>query len=136
MSKDPDIDDIVKSMAAEGESHTKEEITAALEAIIEPISLFEPVYNDGSSDSIYVLDQLSDDNNTDESWLEDIALKEAMKKLGERERSIINMRFFKGKTQMEIADEIGISDDKMLQFTFARGRAPDVTYMVEAGFVT
>ena len=77
---------------------------------MEPISLFEPVYNDGSStDSLYVMDQLKDERNTDEAWLEDISIREAMKRLGERERSIINMRFFDGKTQMEIADEIGIS---------------------------
>jgi len=136
MSREPEINDIIRIFEEEGETHSEEEILYALEAIVEPVSLFEPVYNDGTSDSIYVMDQISDESNTDESWLEDIALKEAMKKLGERERSIINMRFFKGKTQMEIADEIGISDDKMLQFTFARGRAPDVTYMVEAGFVT
>ena len=80
----------------------------ALEAIVEPISLYEPVYSD-SGDSIYVMDQLSDDKNTDEAWLEDIALREAMKRLSERERKIINLRFYRGKTQMEIATEIGIS---------------------------
>ena len=81
-----------------------------MEAIMEPMSLYEPVYNDGSSgDALFVVDQLKDEKNTDESWLEDIAIKEAMKRLGERERSIINKRFFNGKTQMEIAEEIGIS---------------------------
>ena len=113
----------------------REDVVFALEAIQDPVSLFEPVYNDGG-DAIYIMDQVKDDKALDESWLEDIALKEAMKKLGERERSIINMRFFKGKTQMEIADEIGNSCGKMLRFTFERGRAPDVTYTVEAGFVT
>lgn len=83
-------------------------VSRALEAIIEPVSLYETVYNDGG-DSIYVMDQLSDDRNTDEMWLEDIALKEAISKLGEREKKIINLRFYKGKTQMEIAEEIGIS---------------------------
>ena len=79
-----------------------------MEAIIEPISLYEPVYNE-NGDSIYLMDQLSDSNPADESWLENIALKEAMKKLSERERKIINLRFYKNKTQMEIAEEIGIS---------------------------
>ena len=83
-------------------------VSAALEAIVEPLSLYDPVYNDGG-DSVYVMDQLSDTKNTDEAWLEDIALKEALKKLNEREKLIINMRFYKGKTQMEIAEEIGIS---------------------------
>jgi len=140
MSKEPDIDDIIRVLTEEGDEHTKEEVTSALEAIVEPVSLYEPVYSDGSSDSIYVLDQISDEGNTDENWLEDIALREAMKKLGERERSIINMRFFKGKTQMEIADEIGISQNKMLWFyrsvsySFGRGRASDVTYTADVGF--
>ncbi|MBQ4137022.1 MAG: RNA polymerase sporulation sigma factor SigG [Clostridia bacterium] len=103
MSKEPSVEEIAKLL---GES--KKDVTAALEAIVEPISLFDPVYSDGT-DSIYVMDQISDNENTDESWLEDIALKEAMKKLSPREKKIVNMRFFKGKTQMEIADEIGIS---------------------------
>jgi RNA polymerase sporulation-specific sigma factor len=103
MSKEPSIEEIAKLL---GEN--KKDITAALEAIVEPISLFDPVYSDGT-DSIYVMDQISDTENTDESWLEDIALKEAMKKLSPREKKIVNMRFYKGKTQMEIADEIGIS---------------------------
>ena len=75
---------------------------------MEPVSLYEPVYNDGG-DSIYVIDQISDTSSTDEAWLENIALKEALKKLSEREKKIIQMRFYKGKTQMEIAEEIGIS---------------------------
>lgn len=70
--------------------------------------MFEPVFNDGG-DTIYIMDQLRDQKNSDESWLEEIALKEAMKTLGKRERSIINMRYYGGKTQMEIASEIGIS---------------------------
>ena len=86
----------------------KENVVRALEAIVEPISLYEPVYNE-NGDSIYLMDQLSDSNPSDESWLENIALKEAMKKLNDRERTIINMRFYKNKTQMEIAEEIGIS---------------------------
>ena len=105
-----------KSMAAEptmaqiaAELGEKEEnINNAIEAIVEPVSLYEPVYNDGG-DSIYIMDQISDSGASDEAWLENIALKEAMKRLNEREKKIIHMRFFNGKTQMEIADEIGIS---------------------------
>ena len=86
----------------------KESIVRAMEAIVEPISLYEPVYSE-NGDSIYLMDQLSDTNSSDEIWLENIALREAMKKLSERERKIILMRFYKNKTQMEIAEEIGIS---------------------------
>ena len=73
-----------------------------------PVSLYETVYNDGG-DSIYVMDQISDESASDERWLEDIALQEAIGKLNEREKRIIEMRYYKGKTQMEIAQEIGIS---------------------------
>ena len=100
---EPSVDEIAAEL---GEK--KENVVRAMEAIVEPISLYEPVYSD-SGDSIYVMDQLSDDKNTDEAWLEDIALREAMKRLSERERKIINLRFYRGKTQMEIANEIGIS---------------------------
>ena len=100
---DPTVDEIAARM---GEK--KESIVRALEAIIEPISLYEPVYNDGG-DSIYVMDQISDTGSSDEIWLENIALKQAMKCLDERERTIINLRYYKNKTQMEIAEEIGIS---------------------------
>ena len=110
LSREPTFDEITKRVNESGEEHTKEEIVNALEAIMEPMSLFEPVYNDGSSsDALYVMDQVKDEKNTDETWLEDISIKEAIKRLGERERAIINMRFFNGKTQMEIAEEIGIS---------------------------
>ncbi len=100
---EPSVEEIASAL---GEK--KENVVRAMEAIVEPISLYEPVYSD-SGDSIYVMDQLSDDRNTDEAWLEDIALREAMKRLSERERKIINLRFYRGKTQMEIAEEIGIS---------------------------
>ncbi len=86
----------------------EENIAHAIEAIVEPVSLYEPVYNDGG-DSIYIMDQISDAGASDEAWLENIALKEAMKRLSDREKKIIHLRFFNGKTQMEIADEIGIS---------------------------
>ena len=80
----------------------------ALDAIQDPVSLYEPIYHDGG-DAIYVMDQVKDNKNTDESWLENISIKEAMKKLSSREKLILNLRFFNGKTQMEVADEIGIS---------------------------
>ena len=80
----------------------------ALDAILDPISLFEPVYHDGA-DAIFVMDQVRDDKNSDDNWLEEIALREAMKRLSGRDKLILNLRFFSGKTQMEVADEIGIS---------------------------
>ena len=86
----------------------REEVTYALDAIQDPVSLFEPIYNDGG-DAIFVMDQISDNKNLDDSWLENISLKEAMKKLTDREKMILNMRFFDGRTQMEVADEIVIS---------------------------
>ena len=101
--REPDVDEIARAMDMK-----REDVVMALDAISEPISLYEPIYSDGG-ESICVMDQISDTDNTDESWLEEIALKEALKTLSGRERDIINMRFFKGKTQMEIASEIGIS---------------------------
>ena len=86
----------------------REEVVFALDAIQEPVSLFEPIYNDGG-DPILVMDQVSDDSNTGEQWLETISIKEAMEKLNHREKHIISLRFFQGKTQMEVAEEIGIS---------------------------
>jgi len=103
MNTDPTIEQIAAALEEKAE-----EVARALEAIVEPVSLYETVFNDGG-DSIYIMDQLADDSNTDESWLEDIALQEAISHLGEREQKIIQMRFYKGKTQMEIAEEIGIS---------------------------
>ncbi|WP_048602854.1 RNA polymerase sporulation sigma factor SigG [Rubeoparvulum massiliense] len=86
----------------------KEDVVFALDAIQEPVSLFEPIYQDGG-DPIYVLDQISDDRNKEIFWIDDIALREAMRKLNHREFVILSMRFFEGKTQMEVAEEIGIS---------------------------
>ncbi|MBE7049788.1 MAG: RNA polymerase sporulation sigma factor SigG [Clostridia bacterium] len=100
---EPTIDEIAKELGME-----KEDIVFALDAIQEPVSLFEPVYNDGA-DAIFVMDQLSDEKSLDENWLEEISLREAMKKLGDREKHIINLRFFKGRTQIEVAKELGIS---------------------------
>ena len=86
----------------------REAVVRAMEAIIEPISLYEPVYSE-NGDSIYVMDQLSDTSAEDEHWIDNIALRDAMNKLSERERKIIEMRFYRNKTQMEIAESIGIS---------------------------
>ena len=102
-AEEPSIEKIAEYL---GEK--KSDVAAALEAIVDPISLYEPIYSDGG-DSIYVMDQISDESSNDEVWLEDIALREAMKKLNAREREIIDLRFYRGKTQMEIAEEIGIS---------------------------
>lgn len=101
--KEPTLDEIAKEIEM-----TKEDIVASLNAIQEPISLFEPIYNDGS-DSIFVMDQVKDEKNSDTNWIENISINEAMKKLNEREKYIINLRFFEGKTQMEVAEEINIS---------------------------
>ena len=87
---------------------SKEEITYALDAIQSPVSLYEPVYSEGG-DPLYVMDQISDKKNVEENWVENISLKEAMKRLPERDRHIIDMRFFEGKTQTEVAEEIHIS---------------------------
>ena len=86
----------------------KEMIVYAMDAIQSPVSLFEPVYSEGG-DTLYVMDQISDKKNREENWVEDISLRDAMNRLGERERHIIDLRFYEGKTQMEVADEIGIS---------------------------
>ena len=85
----------------------KEDVILALEAIVDPISLYEPVYSDGG-DTIYVMDQVGDEND-DRNWLDELALKEAIRNLNEREKKILNLRFFKGLTQVEVSAEIGIS---------------------------
>ena len=87
---------------------SKEEITYAMDAIQSPVSLYEPVYTDGG-DPLYVMDQISDKKNREENWVEQLSLSEAMKRLPARERRIIDMRFFEGKTQTEVAGEVGIS---------------------------
>ena len=102
-SKEPTVDEIAKEIGMD-----KSDVIFALDAIQDPISLFEPVYHDGA-DAIFVMDQVSDDKNSENLWLENISLNEALKHLAEREKYIINLRFFKGKTQMEVAEEIGIS---------------------------
>ena len=107
LSRENDYEPTVEQIADKlGEN--KDSVVRAMEAIVAPISLYEPVYSE-NGDSIYVIDQLSDVTSGDEKWLENIALAEALKVLNEREYLIITMRFFKNKTQMEIAQEIGIS---------------------------
>ena len=101
--KEITIDELAKELKVE-----KEEIAFCLDAIQDPISLQEPVYGD-ETENIYVMDQISDSKNSDDSWLENISIREAMKKLNNREKLILTLRFFNGKTQMEVADEIGIS---------------------------
>ena len=86
----------------------KEDIVFALDAIQAPVSLNEPVYND-SGDALYVMDQISDKKNREEKWVENLSLREALERLSDRERHIIEMRFYDGKTQMEVAEEVGIS---------------------------
>ncbi|HZJ56713.1 MAG TPA: RNA polymerase sporulation sigma factor SigG [Clostridia bacterium] len=102
-SKEPTVTEIAKEL-----NISREEVVFALDAIQDPVSLFEPIYNDGG-DAIFVMDQVSDEKNLDDAWLEGIALREAMSKLNQREKLILTLRFFEGRTQMEVAEEIGIS---------------------------
>ena len=101
--KEPTIAEIADEIGID-----KEMIVYAMDAIQSPVSLFEPVYSEGG-DTLYVMDQISDKKNKEDYWLENLSLQEAMNRLGERERHIIDMRFYEGKTQMEVAQEIGIS---------------------------
>lgn len=101
--KEPSIEQIAAELGVD-----KESIVFSLDAIQDPLSLQEPVFNDGT-DSLYVMDQVSDTKNTDELWVESLSLSEAMRKLNDREKMIIAKRFFDGRTQMEVAEEIGIS---------------------------
>ena len=101
--REASVEEIASAMGVK-----REEVVAALDAIVDPVSLYEPVY-DHEGDTICVMDQVKDAKNTDESWLEHIALKEAIARLSERERHILDLRFFQGKTQMEVSAEVGIS---------------------------
>ena len=101
--KEPTIEEIAKEVGVD-----KEEIVMSLDAIQDPVSLQEPIYNEGS-ESIYIMDQIKDVKNTDELWADNITNTEAMKKLNDIEKTIIAKRFFDGRTQMEVAEEIGIS---------------------------
>lgn len=102
-NKEPTITEIASML-----SINKEEVVFALDAIQDTISLYEPIYRD-SGDALFVMDQISDTKSSDENWVENICINEAMKKLNNREKLILDLRFFNGKTQMEVADEIGIS---------------------------
>ena len=103
LGREPDIDRIAKELQLQ-----RSEVVFAMDAICDPVSLYEPVYSD-SGESVCVMDQIGDSKNTDEHWLEQIALSEAMSHLSEREKRILALRFYKGKTQMEVAKAIGIS---------------------------
>ena len=100
--KEPTMDEIAKQIGAK-----RSEVVLALESVTDPVSLYEPVYSD-AGDTLYVLDQISDQNSVD-SWLDEIALRDAIKALQPREKRILYLRFFQGKTQVEVAQEIGIS---------------------------
>lgn len=102
-SKEPTVNEIAEEIGIE-----KEMIVYAMDAIQNPVSLYEPVYTEGG-DTLYVMDQISDKKNREDRWIENLSLREAMQRLGEREKHIIDLRFFEGKTQMEVAEEIGIS---------------------------
>lgn len=103
LQREPSVEEIAKELEL-----PREDVVLALDAIQDPVSLFEPVYND-DGDPIYVMDQIRDMKNTDAQWIENLSLSEAMKKLSPREQHILTMRFFEGKTQMEVANEIAIS---------------------------
>jgi len=101
--KEPSVEEIAKFLDIR-----REDVVFALDSIMDPVSLYEPVYSDGG-DTMTVMDQVSDRKNTDESWMEQIALNEAIARLGQREKYILSLRFYHGKTQMEVASEVGIS---------------------------
>ena len=101
-NREPSVEEIAKLMDV-----PKETVVLALEAVVEPVSLYEPVFSDGS-DTVYVMDQIGDKSD-DRTWLEELALKDAISNLSDREKRILTLRFFRGKTQMEVASEIGIS---------------------------
>ena len=101
--REPTVEQIAQELGI-----PREEVVFAMDAIVDPVSLYEPVYDNGG-DAICVMDQVKDQKNTDETWLEQIALKEAMDRLSDREKKILRLRFFEGKTQMEVSARIGIS---------------------------
>lgn len=101
--QEPTLDDIARRLEI-----PREEVTFALDAIQDPVSLYEPVYHDGG-DTVYIMDQVKDKKSIDENWIENIALHHAIEKLSDREQHILKLRFFSGRTQMEVAQEIGIS---------------------------
>ena len=101
--REPTVEELAQTLGI-----PREEVVFAMDAVTEPVSLYEPLYSD-SGDTVCVLDQVRDKKNTDEQWLEHIALKDALDRLGERERHILALRFYEGKTQMEVSAEVGIS---------------------------
>lgn len=101
--KEPTIHEIAEEIGVD-----KEDIAVALDAIQSPVSLYEPVYNEGG-DTLYVMDQISDKKNKEETWVEELSLEEAIKRLPDREKQIVQLRFFRGRTQIEVAEELGIS---------------------------
>ena len=101
--REPTVEQIAKELDI-----PREEVVFAMDAVVEPVSLYEPVYSDGG-DALCVMDQVRDTRNTDESWIDHIALKEAVRKLDDREKRILSLRFYEGKTQMEVSAEVGIS---------------------------
>ena len=101
--REPTVEQIAKELGI-----PREEVVFAMDAIVDPVSLYEPVYSDGG-DAICVMDQVSDTKNNDENWTDRIALKDALKRLDDRERRILSLRFYEGKTQMEVSAEVGIS---------------------------
>ena len=103
LHREPTVEEMAAELGVQ-----REDVVFALEAIQDPVSLFEPVYNDGG-DAIYIMDQVKDTKHQDDSWLEHIAIKEALRRLNEREKKILKLRFYEGRTQMEVAGEIGIS---------------------------
>ena len=102
--REPTVEQIAKELDI-----PREEVVFAMDAIMDPVSLYEPVYSDNGGDALCVMDQVSDRLSSDESWIEQIALKDAVERLTEREKKILAMRFYQGKTQMEVSAEIGIS---------------------------
>ena len=103
-SREPTIEEIAKELDVK-----KEDIAFSLDAIQDPVSLQEPVYNNDGGDNLYVMDQVKDKKNTDEHWADSLTISSAIQKLNDKEKMIINKRFFEGRTQIEVAEEIGIS---------------------------
>ena len=104
MNREPSVGEIAKALDV-----PEEDVVLALEAIQDPVSLFDPVYQNGGGDAIYVMDQLCDERVNEDDWVRDLSIRQALQRLQQRERRIIRRRFFQGKTQMEVAEEIGIS---------------------------
>ena len=101
--KEPTVEEIAKELDL-----PRKDVVIAMEAIVDPVSLFDPVYND-DNDSLYIMDQIHDKTSSDTSWIEEISIKQAIDALSDREKNILSLRFYRGKTQMEVAKEIGIS---------------------------